>query len=242
MLRQKSGQPFDIKQMHAKVQRITDIGDRIFQRVTRQQHAAVGKPDHRGVIAVDIGLDQPNRQPTDLQVQHTLEDPCRQDQGRDGGHPAQRSRLDRCVVPRQMLEGAAIGDDLAIGKGSGSGHMVKVAMAEHDRDLPHARVFQGPADQPGMGQRDMGVIDQRRIIADQRIRGDAQRQCAVIDPVRAIGKALALDPSVIEGEQAGMRLHDPDMGRQVGHATAIVWRTSSSRRFASEPWIFWMSS
>ena len=89
-----------------------------------------------------------------------------------------------------------------------------------------------------MGQRDMGVIDQRRIPADQRVRGDAQRQRPVIDPVRAIGKALAFDPSVIEGEQAGMRLQDPDMRRQVGHATVIVWRTSSSKRFASEPWIF----
>jgi hypothetical protein len=46
----------------------------------------------------------------------------------------------------------------------------------------------------------------------------------------------------MEGEEARMRLQHPDMRRQVGHATVMVWRTSSSRRFASDPWIFWMSS
>jgi hypothetical protein len=39
----------------------------------------------------------------------------------------------------------------------------------------------------------------------------------------------------MEGEQARMRLQDPDRLCQPGHATVIDWRTSSSRRFASEP-------
>jgi hypothetical protein len=80
----------------------------------------------------------------------------------------------------------------------------------------------------------------------------AQAALAALDIPRERCRVFALSRTMAESNgtdwdapfhpEDRMRLQHADMPCQVGHVTAVVWRTSSSRRFASDPWIFWMSS
>ncbi len=55
---------------------------------------------------------------------------------------------------------------------------------------------------------DMRVVDQRVIAIDDRMAGDAERERAVVDPVGALGEAVAFDAPVIEREHVLRRGQD----------------------------------
>jgi hypothetical protein len=48
--------------------------------------------------------------------------------------------------------------------------------------------------------RHVRVVDQRLAVVYYRVAADAERQRSVVDPVRAVGEAISLDPPVVEGE------------------------------------------
>jgi hypothetical protein len=97
-------------------------------------------------------------------------------------------------------------------------------MAEDDREPLGAAPAQFLADEARVLDRDAGVLDEGLAAVEDRVAGDAQFERAVVDPVRGLGEALALDPAVVEGQNTRARLEHAQV---VGHREAAP---SSSRR------------
>src|SRR5262245_7918272 len=71
-------------------------------------------------------------------------------------------------------------------------------VAEHDRERPHPVALQGRADEARVLDRDVCVVDERLVAVDDGVAGDPQRERSVVDPVRAVRVAIAVDPPVVE--------------------------------------------
>ena len=74
----------------------------------------------------------------------------------------------------------------------------------------------------------MRVVDERLVPVDDRVAGDAERERALVDPVRAVGEAIAVDAAVVEGADAVGR-----MQRAQRWCTARTLRERAARDFAS---------
>jgi hypothetical protein len=55
---------------------------------------------------------------------------------------------------------------------------------------------------------DVRVVDQRLVAVDDRVAGDPQGERTVVDPVQGLGEAVALDATVVEGEDPAGRAKD----------------------------------
>ena len=146
-------------------------------------------------------MDQLEPQAADVERHAAVERPGGQDERVDRRRPLDacrpRSRRGRAA---SALGGARRGDHLAVGERRGAGDVVEMPVAEHDHEARDALGLERVADEAGVLDRDVRVVDQRLVAVDDRVAGDAERQRAVVDPVRALGEAVALDAPVVEGD------------------------------------------
>ena len=87
--------------------------------------------------------------------------------------------------------------DLAVREDCGAGDVVEVLVTQQDDKARDARGLERVADEAGVLDGDVRVVDQRLVAVDDRVAGDAQRR-VVVDPVRAFGEAVALYAAVVE--------------------------------------------
>ena len=121
------------------------------------------------------------------------------------------SRFDGLLVFAQVIKGAAVGNDAAIGKGLGARHMIEMPVAQDNGKFCDAAFGQGFANELAMGNGDMGVIDDGFMAADDGITGNAERQCTIINPVVNIGKTLSLHPAIIKRHDIGVRFENAEV-------------------------------
>src|SRR4029079_311229 len=72
--------PFEIVEMRLEVLWFIDIGDRVLHRVAAEEKPALGQPDHRRVVTVNVNLDQLDAEAANVELVPLSEDPSRQDQ------------------------------------------------------------------------------------------------------------------------------------------------------------------
>jgi hypothetical protein len=109
-----------------------------------------------------------------------------------------------------VLGGAGGGEDLAVGEGLVAGDVVEMPVAEQDGDLLDTAFPERPPDEAAALDRDVRVVDQRLAPRQQRVARDPERDRPLIDPVRLLGEAVPLDPSLVEGEDVRSRLQNAD--------------------------------
>ena len=138
----------------------------------------------------------------DRQIEPVVERPRRQDQRIDRRRPAVYSDLDGVPTLGQALICQLAGNHLAVRERLRAGHMVEVPVAEQDGDALDSLPLKRLADEPPAIDGDVGVVDERLVPVDDRVAGDAERQGALIDPVRLGGEAMALLAALVEGEDS----------------------------------------
>jgi hypothetical protein len=149
---------------------------------------------------VDVELDEVRAKSACRQRAPPIEHRRRQDQRRDSGEAPIASVFDRFSLPGEALGGEAAGDDLAVGEGGRPRHVIEMPVTQHDREPARAEPLKGAADQRAMFGRDMGVEDDGVGAVDKSVAADAQRQRAVVDPVRPLRVSFARNATVVEAE------------------------------------------
>ena len=132
---------------------------------------------------MDVELHQFDLQILRLEAKATFEEGCRQDQRVDRRRPLVRSGLDGPAVLAHQRGGRAVGDDLAVGEGLGSGDVIQVPVTENHPDAAGADLLERRANHAGMRDGDVRVVDDRLCAVDDGKAADAERERPVIDPV-----------------------------------------------------------
>jgi hypothetical protein len=60
--------PVEIGEVRLESLRFNDIGERVLHRVSAEEEPLLCQPDHRCIVAVNIGLDQLDVQPADVEM------------------------------------------------------------------------------------------------------------------------------------------------------------------------------
>ena len=200
--RRQPPEPREIGEVHIEALRFIDVRDRVLHRVSTEEQPLLGQPDDGRVVAVDVRVDQVELHAAGRQTQTIPEHPCGQYQWIDPGRSLVLTSFDRGLEPPEQVGGAFGCDDLAVLEGGGAGDVIEMPVAENNGELPHALVLEGLADVACMLDRDVRVVDDRLGISDHGVARDAERQRSVVHPVRALRKAIAINASVVEGENA----------------------------------------
>ena len=200
-----------------------DVGDGVLHRVAGEQHVLLGHPHHGGVVAVDVDVDQLEAKAAHVEAHAVVEGQGGEDQRIDPGRAAQRSRLDRAPASRRAARPCArvaITSQSAKAAVPATWSRWQWLSRTTNRRTPSAS--RACADEAGVLDRHVRVVDQRLVAVDDRVAGDAERQRAVIDPVGAVGEAVALDAPVVEGADAVGRMQRcADGARRERYATPI---------------------
>ena len=155
-------------------QRLGHIGDRVLECIAGQHQVPLRQHQHGPVAAVDVDVPQLDQDCTDLQLFRAVVARRRHDQRPDRRSTGLGAGLDGRPLFGHGRHGQPVGDDLTVGENLVAGDMIEMGVAQNHPQPGKARVGQGLPDQPGMRDRDVGVVDQRLVAIDDRIAGDAQ--------------------------------------------------------------------
>ena len=82
------GEPLEVDEVRVEAVGLGDVGDGVLHRVAGEQHALLGQPHHRGVVAVDVDVDELEAEAADVEAHAVLEGQGGEDERVDARRPA----------------------------------------------------------------------------------------------------------------------------------------------------------